>query len=344
MILYDWKIGLTYKDSHARLVQAWGEQAPSDHTVFNWFCEFQRNKFSVQDAPRSGRPSTSVTQQTIDAVRTIIEGDPHSTYQQIETILGISSTAINSIIHDYLNLRKVCARWVPHTLTDDQKQLRVQFCGHSLKRFEEGQSRRVFDIITGDEAWFYHYDPELKEQSKVWMSTTDPHPTKVHRNKSAGKRMVAIFFMKSGLIKSVPLETDATVNANWYVNTCLPQVFTAVSERRETRGLRGLIFHDDNARPHRAWITNEFSLENHVEQYPNPPYSPDLSPCDFFLFPKLKKQLRGIRFNDDNEMLTALEQAIDSLTKEDFKNCFEDWFIRMHKCIDANGQYFEKIN
>ncbi|CAF4875489.1 unnamed protein product, partial [Rotaria sp. Silwood1] len=152
MILYDWKIGLTYKDSHARLVKAWGEQAPSDHTVFNWFREFQRNKFSVHDAPRSGRPSTSVTQQTIDAVRTIIEGDPHSTYQRIETILGISSIAINSIIHDYLNLRKVCAPWVPHTLTDDQKQLRVQFCGHSLKRFEEGQSRRVFDIITGDEA------------------------------------------------------------------------------------------------------------------------------------------------------------------------------------------------
>ncbi|CAF2740850.1 unnamed protein product [Rotaria sp. Silwood2] len=56
MILYDWKIDLTYKDSHARLVQAWGEQAPSDHTVFNWVREFQRDNFSVQDAPRLGRP------------------------------------------------------------------------------------------------------------------------------------------------------------------------------------------------------------------------------------------------------------------------------------------------
>ena len=43
-------------------------------------------------------------------------------------------------------------------------------------------------------------------------------------------------------------------------------------------------------------------------------------------------------------MLTTLEQAIDSLTKEDFKNCLEDWFIRMHKRIDAEAQYFEKIN
>ena len=58
----------------------------------------------------------------------------------------------------------------------------------------------------------------------------------------------------------------------------------------------------------------------------------------------MKKQLRGIRFNDDNEMLTAFEQAIDSLTKEDFKNCLKDWFIRMYKRIDAERQYFVKIN
>ena len=86
--------------------------------------------------------------------------------------------------------------------------------------------------------------------------------------------MVAVFFMKSGLIKAVPLETGAMVNASWYVNTCLLQVFSVVSERREMRGLRGLIFYDDNAKPHRAWITNKFLLENHVEQYQNPPYSP----------------------------------------------------------------------
>ena len=70
---------------------------------------------------------------------------------------------------------------------------------------------------------------------------------------------------------------------------------------------------------HRAWITNEFLLENHVEQYENAAYSSDLSRCDFFLFSKLKKQFCGIRFNDDNEMLTAFEQAFDSLTKEDFR-------------------------
>ena len=122
------------------------------------------------------------------------------------------------------------ARWVPHTLTDD----RVQFCHHSLKRLEEGRSHHVFPIITGDESCFYHYNRELKEQSKVCLSTTDQRPSKVHRNKSVGKRMVPVFFMKSGLIQPVPLETGTTVNASWYVNTCLPQVLSVVCERRET--------------------------------------------------------------------------------------------------------------
>ena len=110
MILYDWKIALTYHDCIARLVQAWRSNAPSDYTVFNWVGEFQRNKFTVQDAPLYARRSISITEQTIDTVRKIIEDNPHSTYERIEVILGTSSTPINSIIYDHLNIRKVCTR------------------------------------------------------------------------------------------------------------------------------------------------------------------------------------------------------------------------------------------
>ncbi|CAF1096350.1 unnamed protein product, partial [Didymodactylos carnosus] len=165
----------------------------------------------VEDAARSGRPRTAINEETIDAVRSIIEDDPHSAYEQIEHTLGIGSSAVNSIIHEYLKLHKMFTRWVPHQLTNDQKQFCIQLCRDSLERFEGGQSCRVFDIITGDESWFYHYDPTTKEQSKVWVSQTDPRSTKVHRYKSSGKRMVAIFFMKSGLIKSIPLERVETV-------------------------------------------------------------------------------------------------------------------------------------
>jgi hypothetical protein len=77
MILYDWKIGLQYRESHASLVAAWGDQAPSDRTVLNWFHDYKRGKLDVSDAPRPGRPRIAVTDEMIDAVRLLIEDDPH---------------------------------------------------------------------------------------------------------------------------------------------------------------------------------------------------------------------------------------------------------------------------
>ena len=109
MILYDWKIGLNYRESHARLVAAWGDQAPSDRTVFNWFHECECEKLDVFDSSHSGRPCTAVTDEMIHAVRLMVDDDSHVTYQQIEFFLEINSPAIYSIQHDHLKLRKICA-------------------------------------------------------------------------------------------------------------------------------------------------------------------------------------------------------------------------------------------
>ena len=81
IILYDWKTGLTCNKSHARLVTACGDQAPSDRTVLNWFHEYHQGNLKGEDHPRSCPPRTAVTEEMIDAVRVIIEEDPQSTYQ-----------------------------------------------------------------------------------------------------------------------------------------------------------------------------------------------------------------------------------------------------------------------
>ena len=68
-------------------------------------------------------------------------------------------------------------------------------------------------------------------------------------------------------------------------------------------------------------------------------YSPDLSPCDFCLFPKIKEQLRGKNFQDINELHAAVQEQMESLQKEGFGQCFK----RMNKCINAQGHCFEQI-
>ena len=150
--------------------------------------------------------------------------------------------------------------------------------------------------------------------------------------------------MKSGLIESFALKSGASISARSYITNCLSRVFDAVAERQEKTRLRRLTFHDDNAQLHQALMTTEYSTENRVKSYQNPPYSPNLSLCDFFLFQKLKNRLREIQFNNDEEMLEALDHAIGCLTTEDFQNCFDDWFSRMQTSTHVGREYFKKIN
>ena len=74
-----------------------------------------------------------------------------------------------------------------------------------------------------------------------------------------------------------------------------------------------------------------------MKTVPQPPYSPDLAPCDFWLFPNL----RGCRYETIEEMKEAVTKVIDTLTQEDFIRVFQKLLERCNKCIAAGGDYFE---
>ena len=78
-----------------------------------------------------------------------------------------------------------------------------------------------------------------------------------------------------------------------------------------------------------------------IKTVPHPPYSPDLTPCDFWLFHKLKENLRGSRYETIEEMKEAVTRVIDTLTQEDFQGAFQKLLERYNKCIAAGGDYFE---
>ena len=73
-----------------------------------------------------------------------------------------------------------------------------------------------------------------------------------------------------------------------------------------------------------------------IKTVPHPPYSPDLAPCDFWLFPKL----RGCRYETNEEMKEAVTKVIDTLTQEDFHGALPK-LMEQYKCIAAGGDYFE---
>ena len=74
-----------------------------------------------------------------------------------------------------------------------------------------------------------------------------------------------------------------------------------------------------------------------IKTFPRPSYSPDLAPCDFWFFPKL----RGCRYETTEEMKEAVAKVIDTLTQQDFHGAFEKLMERYNKCIATGGDYSE---
>ena len=77
---------------------------------------------------------------------------------------------------------------------------------------------------------------------------------------------------------------------------------------------------------------------------PQPPHSPDMAPCDFFVFPKIKRVLKGRHFTAIDDIKSASLNQIKAIPKIEFEKRFEDWKKRWHKCIISNGDYFKGDN
>jgi hypothetical protein len=64
-------------------------------------------------------------------------------------------------------------------------------------------------------------------------------------------------------------------------------------------------------------------MKHKIPVIPHPPYSPDLAPCDFFLFPKIKLKLKGSRFDTIDEILAETQKVLDNVTEKDFQEAFQ---------------------
>ena len=103
--------------------------------------------------------------------------------------------------------------------------------------------------------------------------------------------------------------------------------------RKELWETRSWLLHHDNTPAHNALGIREFLAKNNNAVLEQPPYSPDLTPCDFFLFPKLKEVIKGTRFQDSDAIKTAVTRELQAIPGKPFQECVEAWRRRLEKCI-----------
>lgn len=322
------------------LVQAFGNEALSKSRTFEWFRRFKEDRESVEDDQRLGRPSTAITPENITKIREIIHQDRRQTIHDVAETVGLSYGTCQRVLSGELNMRRIAAKFVPRLLTQEQRDRRVQVCTE-LQRTIAEDPNFLCKVITGDESWVYGYDPETKQQSSQWKTPSSPRPKKARQVRSNVKSMLIIFFDIRGIVYKEFVPFGQTVNSVYYLGVLRRLRENVRRKRPELWRNQDWFVHHDNAPAHTAISIRQFLAKNQMPLVPHAPYSPDLAPCDFFMFPKMKIKLKGRRFDTIKEIQEKSQEVLKALTTTDFEKCFHSWQKRWQRCIDANGDYFE---
>ena len=311
--------------------------------VFEWHKRFKSGREEVEDDPRSGRPSTTKTDKNIVRVKQTVRSDRRLTIRMIADNLDLNRESVRNILLHDLWMRKVCAKLVPKILSEDQKQRRVDFCKDMLEKIRDDPNI-LYQVITGDETWVFQYDPETKRQSMQWKTAGSPRPKKARMSKSKIKVMLIAFFDQKGLVHHEFVPEGETVNQYFYQKVLIRLHGRVRRIRRALWSDKSWLLHHDNAPAHNALSVRQLLVTKQVTALDHPSYSPDLAPCDFWLFPQLKIVIKGTHFSSSEEIKASMTKELKIIKEEELAKCFRGWQDRMQKCINSEGDYFEGNN
>ncbi|GFO02387.1 transposase [Plakobranchus ocellatus] len=208
-------------------------------------------------------------------------------------------------------------KWTAHCRDESAEKGHVYSTLRALQR-----------ILTGDESWVYHYDPECKAQSMEYRHKTSPSPRKFKVVASARKVLFTVFWDMEG----------QTVNSERYIST-----LRALKLRlRRVRRDKDSILQHDNARPHTSRQTQDALRHLELTTLPHPAYSPDLAPSFYYLFPQLKKYLKGHHNDNDEKVIADVCRWCHGQSSEFFADSVRQLVERWRLCVDRDGDYVEK--
>ena len=265
--------------------------------------------------------------------------DRQITIEQLHAQSGLSTGSIHKILHKDLKMTRIAAKFIPKMLRPDELANRVNICNDWMDQVLLDPSV-INHMVTGDESWVWCYDPESKRESSQWIRRgIDPRPQKFRKARSTLKVMITVFFDRKGII--LVEYANGNVNAQSYIETLMNLRNAIWTKHPDLWREHNWILLDDNAPAHKARITKEFHQQVCTDRGAHPPYSPDLAPSDFFLFPKLKSKIRGQHYAMIQDLQEAVEDALQTFTQQNFEHCFDQLQERWEKCVFHGGHYFE---
>ena len=165
------------------------------------------------------------------------------------------------------------------------------------------------------------FEPQRRADNKQWKQKDKKMPIHCQENYKK-KKMYAIFFNSSGPVVQVPCPSGQTVSGLFCKNSVLKKVKEFYNKKWPSKGWSGVHLLHDNGSSHKCEVVKSFLASEKVKVLNHQPYSPDLSPCDFFLFPRLKKMLSGNKYTSRSSLGSDIYQCLQQITKEDYLSAF----------------------
>ena len=146
-------LGIQAKDIFNEICRVYGNNELSFSSVTRWCTKFKSGVDSVEDAPYARRPKTATSQKIVEKVTNLVATDARFTTRHIAKCVGISEGAAHTILRRDLKMKRICARWIPHLLTKEQKLALVRIAKQLLKL----AMRRGFTFTSPSERYRIKY-------------------------------------------------------------------------------------------------------------------------------------------------------------------------------------------
>lgn len=327
-------LGHSYWIIHKELVESVGNRAYSLNTVKNLVSKFNKGQNCVEDSRGGDTSDVSKKEKVMDEIKELLTQT--RTWSCRELSLRVDST--KSTVHRYLTedlqMKKLLSKWVPHFLTDEQREHRVLACRNNLQLLSQ-QNSLLNRTLAIDETWVSLYMQPQRDQLRSWRNKNEEPPEFVLQSNYERKRILILAMDFQGVAYWKLCAPKETVTSEVYKNFLIE----LLDEWLPKKKFKVPIILHDNARPHKSNLIKQHFIDENIRVWTHPPYSPDISPPDFNCFGELKRKLKENIYDDWSELEIQLESAILELNVKGLMKGIQKLPERWRRVIDAEGSY-----
>lgn len=322
---------------HSILTRSWPDDAPSLRRVQQIMKEIRDGvRQTFERSHGSGRRSSDLRNDNIALIAQEIAEDNNLTVVELANMFDLSESMTYRILTEDLERLWMHTRWIPHNITEDHRNQRVQCSRDMIDAFQSRIAKA--NLVTLDEKWFYCRKMLPRHVVGSWMVPDDNRRQTAVRSTMERKFLVIVAVSTRGTHFFQVLNRGETVDSVFYINF-LQRMRTFYATLNPPLLMENIRLIHDNARPHVARATQDYLNGTAVRVLKQPPYSPDCNLCDRYIFPRIEAIRGRNNFANKEELEQFLTEQMPLFTNQRMAKALAKMTEHLRLIVEQNGNY-----